>query len=183
MKNNEKRNFRLKMNLACSKDELRPVMSFVCFDNGYMVATDAHIVIKAKVTSFSHFTDEEVEILNGKYLSSDTFKKVLACKHVVVTDEGIIDLNTKVCYVYASKEDLGGEYPNYESVLLKSELLEIDKIGIKPAIAKKLFTIISTSDFNNCVLNFRGKNKAITISHSDLLESDFTAILMPTMIS
>lgn len=182
MKNNEKRNFRLKMNLACAKDELRPALTYVCFNNGYMVATDAHIVIKAKITSFSHFTDEEVEILNGKYLSSDTFKKVLACKHVVVTDEGIIDLNTKVCYVYASEEDLDGKYPNYESVLLKSELLEIDKISINPVIAKKLFTIISTSDFYNCILNFRGKKKAITISHPSLLESDFTAVIMPVMI-
>lgn len=40
MKNLEKRNFRLKMNLACANDELMPAMSHICFENGYMVATD-----------------------------------------------------------------------------------------------------------------------------------------------
>lgn len=174
----EKRNFRLKMHKACGNDDLRPVMSYVCFDNGYMVATDAHLVVKAKVSEFSHFTPEEIELLNGKFLSSDTYKKILSCKSVVVEEEGVVDLKTKTVYKF---QEIDGKYPNYNAVL-DVPRAEIDGIGLTPKLAKRMFDILSGTDFQTCHLKFGGKNKGITISHPTLLESDFVALMMPAQI-
>lgn len=179
-KNLEKRNFRLKMHLACSNNDLRPALQHIYFDNGYMVSTNANILIKAKITEFSDFTEEESEILKGKFLSSDTFKKVLGCKHVVVTEDGIIDFKTKCIFTYAESEEFS--YPDYNAALVNSST-EIDEIGINPKQAKQLFSILNTSDFQSCHLKFSGKNRAITIAHPVLLESDFQAIIMPTMLN
>jgi hypothetical protein len=86
-KNSPKRNFKLKMHMTCGKDDLRPIMSHVYFDNGNMVSTDAHVLIKAKTSEFTDFDPSELEILNGKFIHANTFKKILACKHVVVDEE------------------------------------------------------------------------------------------------
>ena len=175
----EKRNFRLKMHLACGTDDLRPIMTYVCFDGGYMVATDAHLLVKAKVNQFSHFTQEEIELLNGKFLSSDSFKKVLKCKEVVIEEEGIRDMKTKALYSF---QEVDGKYPNYEAVIPQGQN-EIDEIGLVPKTAKRMFDILCGTDFYLCHLKFSAKNRAIKIAHPTLLESDFVAILMPAQIN
>lgn len=177
----EKRNFKLKMNIACGSDEIRPSMSNVKFENGFMVATDAHILIKAKVKTFSDFEESEVEILNGKYLSSDTFKKVIACKHVVVTEDGIEDMKTKALYKFTEVDS----YPNYDAVMDVGLKSPIDEIGITPVVLNRMLKIISTPDFGSCRFSFAAKNKAITITsnNGDFSENDFRAIVMPAQIN
>jgi len=175
-----KRNFRLKMQHACGSDELRPVFSNVKFENGYMYATDAHIIVRAAVLAFSDFDPSEVDILNGKFLDVDTFKKVIACKHVVVTEEGITDLKTKALYRFAEVE----KYPDVEAVMNVGPRNEIDEIGIQHNVLSRMLKVISSSGFNGARYQFCAKNKGITILSNDstLSENEFKGILMPAMI-
>ncbi len=60
-----KKNFRTKISLVCSTDSLRPSLTHVYFDNGFAVATDAHILIKSPLKEHG-FEREEIELLQGK---------------------------------------------------------------------------------------------------------------------
>jgi DNA polymerase III sliding clamp (beta) subunit (PCNA family) len=174
-KNSPKRNFKLKMHMTCGKDDLRPIMSHVYFDNGNMVSTDAHVLIKAKTSEFTDFDPSELEILNGKFIHANTFKKILACKHVVVEEEGVKDLASGDVYKFAKVD---GKYPNYEAVLPQGTL-EIDQIGVAPKVIKQIFSVLTNDLMQTVALKFSGKNKAIKITSTTLNDSDFTAIVMP----
>lgn len=88
----QRKNFskRYKLHQATTKDNFRPVFDLISFRNGYAYATDAHIIVKAKVKDISNFTEEELEILHGKSISSSSFRKLLDFDEVEVTNTGFI---------------------------------------------------------------------------------------------
>lgn len=174
----EKRNFRLKMHLACGTDDLRPILSHIYFENGFMIATDAHILVKAAIQNFSDLDRSEVDLLNGKFLHRNTFKKLLSCSQVAVTEEGIQDLATKDIYRFA---DPGGKYPNYEAVI-PTEASPISEIGINPKTANKLLQVLSCDDVLSIKLNFTAANRAIKINGIGDNEGALTCVLMPVML-
>lgn len=175
----EKRNFRLKMNLVCGSDDLRPVMQHVYFKDGKMLATDAHILIKANTQKFSDFDKSEIDMLEGKFIHKSTFKKILSCAMVIITENGIQDMSTKDVYAFAQTDD---KFPNIDSAI-PSEYKEISEIGIGPQTCLKIMKVLSTPDIYNLSLNFSGQNKAITIKGLGDNEGALTAILMPVMLS
>lgn len=173
----EKRNF--KINSVCGKDDLRPIMQMVYFNAGYMYATDGHVAVKAKVAEFADFDENEVELLNEKFLHKDIFKKVLSCKMVKVREDGIVDMIHGTVYPWA-KED--GKYPNIEAVIPK-EFVETPEIGLNPDVAKRIFDVLKTGIFYGVKLKFSGSNKPITMHGTGIDESALTASIMPIMIS
>lgn len=90
--NENRKNFskRYKLNQATSKDNTRPDFDLISFRNGYAYATDAHIIVKAKVKDISNFTDDEFELLEGKSISSSLFRKLLDFDEVAITPTGFI---------------------------------------------------------------------------------------------
>lgn len=172
----EKRNFGLKMQFACGNDDLRPVMQHVYFDNGFMVATDAHVLVKAAAQHFSDFDKSEVEILNGKFIHKNTFKKILSCDQVIVTEEGVQDLATKDIYKFATVDI---KYPNYNAVIPK-ETSPIDYIGISTNIVTRLFKVMQNID--GVKLLFSGSNRAIKIEGLGEHEGALECILMPRVL-
>jgi DNA polymerase III sliding clamp (beta) subunit (PCNA family) len=173
----EKRNFRIKMHEACSADELRPILCCVHFDNGYMVATNAHVLIKARLDQFTPFEPEEISMLNGKFFDRETFKKVFACKQVKVVEEGIEDLSNGTLYKFFKVD---GKYPNYQAVI-PTDMKQLSEISLDPKVAKKLFSILAYDD-NKIVMTFSGANRAIKIHSTYEHEDSLTAILMPVAI-
>lgn len=175
----EKRNFKLKMHYGCGADELRPIMSHVYFENGYMVATDAHILVKAAIQHFSDFDKSEVDILNGKFLHKDTFKKILSINMVNVTEDGVVDMATKDLYKFA---DPGKKYPNYEVVMPKN-FAPVKAIGINPKIATKLFKVLDVEDIYSLELNFVSENRGIFLKGLGEHEGALECVLMPVLLN
>lgn len=174
----EKRNFRLKMHLICGTDDLRPIMHHIYFADGFMVSTDAHVLVKAAVQHFSDFDRSEVDILNGKFLHKNTFKKILSCEKVQITEEGILDLATKDVYKF---NDPGQKYPNYEAVIPK-QVNPIGRIGVNPATAMKLIKVLCTPDIVNVSMNFNSPNHGICIKAHGENEGALECVLMPVML-
>lgn len=174
----DKRNFRIKMNMVCGNDDLRPIMQHVYFENGFMVATDARVLIKAAVMHFSDFDQSEVEILNGKLIHKNTFKKILSIPMIAITEEGIVDMATNDVYKFSM---CNGKYPNFEAVIPKV-VGEISEIGITPAVASKLFKVLSTQDIYSLKMSFEAANRGITLKSTGEIEGALTAVLMPAMI-
>ena len=55
-----------KLHLCCGNDDIRPVFQYIHFIGGYAYATDAHVLIRAKIADISNFTEEEIAMLNNK---------------------------------------------------------------------------------------------------------------------
>ena len=79
-----------KINQATVKEETRPYLDLISFRNGYVYATDTHIIVKAKIKDISNFTDDELELLEGKSISSSSFRKLLDFDEVAITPTGFI---------------------------------------------------------------------------------------------
>lgn len=82
-------NFPSPLHLACGNDELRPAMMCVSFDNNYVVATDAHIVIRQSFELFDSRL-ENLHFLNGKFLHRKAYARIFKEKTIEIQETGIL---------------------------------------------------------------------------------------------
>lgn len=167
---------------AAQNDELRPAMNSVYFQNGYVYATDAHMLVRAKITDISNFTDEEVALLEGKSIHAKLLKSVYSHNFVEVKADGFHASDEKqgweIVYLF-NDEKTAPTPPNFEVILSKSEHAELDKIGLKANLLSKLTSAIGCGD--NTRLDFTGRSSQIKVSEiGNVL--DIKGIIMPMMI-
>lgn len=107
----------LRMDLACNNDWVRPISKYIYFKDGYAYATDSHILVKNKLQECSSFTEEEIERLNGKFISAKAYKSIITFDTVNITDTGFecyMDEQQRVIYTFCYPD---GKYPNCDSVI------------------------------------------------------------------
>lgn len=77
----------IKLHLACANanDFLRPVMNCIYFKDGYAIASNGKILIKACLNEICNFSEEEKELLDGKLISAKNFKEII--KHTIIEIE------------------------------------------------------------------------------------------------
>ena len=87
-----RRNFSKSVKLydITANDELRPAMQCVCFKDGYAYATEAHMLIKAKIEDICNFDPEEIAILEGKMVSGASLKRICSHNEIQVTNDGFV---------------------------------------------------------------------------------------------
>lgn len=123
-------------------DDLRPAMQCVYFKDGFVYATDAHVLIKQSLSDVHGFTDEEIKILDGKMVHRDVLKKLHSLENVKVTEEGIVadlSVNAKATYHYFDTQGDSFRYPNAEAVIPQKFGDTTDKkIKFDPRNLKKL---------------------------------------------
>tara|TARA_R110002049_G_scaffold224712_4_gene396512 strand:+ start:10640 stop:11179 length:540 start_codon:yes stop_codon:yes gene_type:complete len=178
----EKRNFKSKISLACGSDNFRPAMEHLCFEDGLIVATDAHILIKQSI-KLHGFTDEEIEILNGKFLHRDAFDEIYKYRNVTVTKKGFLCKNKNVtCLIEFSKVEFS--YPKWRNVIPTGELHDIDEIGINTHFLK-IAGKISLSENKALRFHFYGKTKAIILSSlkSYITLDEEMILIMPAQLA
>ncbi len=81
-----RRNFKINYALACAKDSLRPALNCVYFTNGYIYATDAHILVRCPLDLHNIMFAEKLE---GKFIHRDTFSKIYKYHIIHALDDGI----------------------------------------------------------------------------------------------
>src|SRR5690606_35096019 len=176
------KNFRRKLSIACSNDDLRPVLQCICFDEGFAVATDAHFIVKQSLREHG-FNEVEIEIMNGKFLHKDAFNEVFRYDNVKVSEEGFncIDKKNNVnSLIRFSKME--SNFPKWKPLFETDKQKEVDEIGLNGALLKRI-NDISLSWIKTYKFRFYGKNKGIKIIPTDLTELDECIILMPVMIN
>lgn len=174
------KNFRTKLNLACSNDGLRTVLQYISFDDGYAVATDAHILVKQSLKEHG-FTKDEITIMNGKFLHKDAFVEIFRYDYVSVDINGFTCIKGLVkCIIGFSEID--GKYPIYGKIFenLKEEVLS--DIGIDLNLLKKI-SQITISCSKKMKFTFHGTNKGILISPTGADSVSETILLMPIQIN
>lgn len=103
--------------LACGfKDTMRTGTHYIMFSNGYAYATDSYILVKAKLTDISNFDEQDLALLDGKFIHANNFKRIVKSKGVVNITEDYIEV-TETDYSVRYPLKKGIRYPECEKVL------------------------------------------------------------------
>jgi hypothetical protein len=178
-------NFLSRIHLCCSHDELRPSLSHVYFENGYAVATDAHVLLKQKLSLICD-VPEWADILEGKFIHYAAFEKIIKAPAIKVENEGVRCIYPfyETLYSYS----IPGKYPDYNIILEQAKKdrdyqPDYNEIGLTPSILDKLTKAMYFDETMKIKLSLPEKNnKGIIITAIGISEGDQCAILMPAMI-
>ena len=179
-----------KLHKVCANDKLRPVMSYLCFRNGKVYATDAHIAIAAPLSFVSTFSDEEQKLLEGKLVHATQFAQLLQMRE---TKLGLVGEN--LCFICTTKagvptiiplsnETASHIFPNVDAVLerarrnAKNEKQPVSYVGLKTSLLANLTAAMGA---RNVDLYFSSSAKAIVVQDHDY-DNEIGAIIMPVLV-
>lgn len=171
-------NRNIKLHTVCGIDELRPSMNYIYFDNGYAVASNGHILIKACLHEISTFDDNEIEMLNGKFIHHNAFALLIKYGFCTVEEDGFLvsssDYDLKIKFY--DGEEL--RYPRYQHLFDEHQTTLTDKIRLDSDLLNKLGSSVGSKDVR---LGFGKYNHAIMISfvEEDLINT--IGLIMPKM--
>ena len=123
----------LRMDLICASDSLRPALQCLYFKDGFVYATDSHMLVKNSFDDvlIGNFSEEELQILNsGVLLSASSYKSLLKYKYINIKADGIMAQSLEFEIFYEFKKDL--TFPNIEAVFANSKKhSKVDYINLK----------------------------------------------------
>lgn len=183
MANETKNNFnkKVQMHLACSKDELRPEMQCIFFNNGYAYATGTRILVRNRISEISGLNESEIEALNGKFLHADFYKDMLKYDSIMIAEDGIecAKGNDKAFFYFSTFE----KYPDAEKVLqdaLSKQTVPLPQFSFDMKLLQRLNKSLYQSD--RCTATFKGVANPIIFDSMDAEVSSvglFTTLLNP----
>lgn len=77
------------LHLAASDDELRPALNHIEILDGIATATNAMVIARLNLTSYSNLTDEAIAKLNGKLIHRDIWESIQDADLIEVYDNTI----------------------------------------------------------------------------------------------
>lgn len=173
----EKFNFTTKLHVACSDDDLRPVMNCVHFVGGFAYASNGNGVIKQ---SLEYHSILDAVNLDGKSIHRDNYKNIMQFEIAKANEDGIECSNKdgrKAFFEYFDTN--GSEIPDFDHVINSYKAKGVDFIGFKPDQMKMLMdAMYSPSGYVR--VNFGGIDKGMALDVPGI--PDQVAYLMPVII-
>lgn len=170
-----------KMSPVCSRDELRPTMNYIYFNDGKFVATDGHILIVRTIEDYFDF-----EFPGPKYLHWKSFKFLEERSNLHLLPDwdrnGIRILREGYQFMifFKNPDEFDIQFPDYRTVM--PDLKDIVKIGSiagnGSVITRALKTFDNNMDLNSFRFNFFGPSKAVLV---ESLYNNDKMIFMPIM--
>lgn len=172
-------NKKVQMHLACAKEETRPVMQCIFFNDGFAYATDSYILVRNRISEISGLEAHEIEALNGKFLHADFYKDMLKYDNIMIAEDGIeCSKGSDKVFFYFSKFD---EYPNAEKVLaaaLNQQAVPMSQVNFDMTLMLRLNKALYKSDL--CSATFKGIGNPVVF---DSLVDDVSSIGLMTTLS
>lgn len=170
----------LKLNLpqlhhACAKDPMRPALEHIMIKDGYAYATNAHILVKAKLSEFTE-REEILELIEGKYIHRDTWKQIYN-KACLVKDEKLFCIDHGMFVEFKDVE----KFPNVDAVIPKGELEDVKRICFRHEFFNLLSKALKRTLSEGATLKFHGASRAIVVGSNDGFSESF-GIIMPIML-
>jgi hypothetical protein len=165
-------------------------MGYLCFRNGNVYATDAHIAIAAPLSFVSTFSEEEQKLLEGKLIHATQFAQLLKmCEtYVKETADGVqFECRTgagETVIIPLLTEEALGKFPDVEVVLENASTsaregkLPLSHIGLKPSLLADLTDAMHAQIVH---LYFSDASHAIIVRDADRC-NEMRAILMPCLV-
>lgn len=176
-----KRNFKTKAYLACSKDTSQVAMNYIIFEDGNLVAMDGHILLLQHLTGHG-FSQDEVDLMEGKALHRETFQEILRYDTIKVTERGIEANKGKTNVIFTLQtleEQCDHRYPNYKSVVPdSSNVTEVESIGFDLNILSRIKDLTLNAE-SKVVFNFSGKLNCCVING---IGCDENILVMPIKV-
>lgn len=181
---------------VCGTDDLREVMKFVSFKDGYAAATNAHIIaIVGANMLFPDFADQLegcfISASGYKYIHDHLKKRALDCE---LTDEGIVIKvdkdHTHVVHVFTEEQmkeriqNGSHKFPNWQELWNTSAERANDPdiythwIQINPKFMDTMHSVFG-SPSGGLKIRPSGENKPILVSASNTDWGDMYGIITP----
>ena len=177
-----------KLHQACANDGFRPAMEHIQFKNGYAYASDAHIAIKAALSSISALSQEDIDKLNGHYIHSSQWPLLLKYSNIEV-GEGVITLkgDNGAKTVITLRDGVEGitKYPDIEKLFepeKRDKEASIHAIGFSFKLLSKLRSAMGLTD--KTMLYFTGGCAGpIYVKGEDSKFIDVQGLIMPMLLN
>lgn len=175
-------NFKGRPDRACSDDILRPQMNYIYIDNGVMVATNGHILVKIPICYSDLMGD--LELLNEHYIHPRQYREMLTYDVLQVTGKGEITARRDgVSYNTVFKLstcDSIGIFPNYKAVMsYKKESLGF--VGLNISVLKKFLSCFDGIEgIGNLIVKIQNPSKSVHMHYEG--SEDVFGLIMPTML-
>lgn len=175
-------NKEVRMNLACSDDELRPVMSQIYFKDGFAYASDGYILVKNKIEECSSIDAEQIKILENKYLHKDHYRDILKYDLIEISEEGVearkVNGGEKAFFYFSNPDNY--KYPNAERLLqevLNKQNVHTCDVGFNLKFMDKLRKALF--DSNSCKFRFKGDNINLNVILESISTNMSMGLIMP----
>lgn len=172
----------LKMHLACSTDELRLVMNYIYFKDGFAFASDGLILVKNKLEECSSIPLDQIEELDNKFLHKDHFKEILKYDIINISKDGIEAQKTnggdKLFFYFSRFDDL--KYPNAEKVFqdaLNKSNASLTILGLNLKLIDRLRKALHDSDL--CTFRFKGSPSDLNVIFENAKGDQSIGLIMP----
>jgi hypothetical protein len=173
-----------KLHEICGGDDWRPEHSFIYFSNGFAYATDAHILIKARISDISTLKEDQIALLDGKCIHHSFYSKVIAYNKIEVIPDGIKveipESNGNITFAFSNK--IHGVVDDIEKVLAsakREKQTTVVGVGINPSLLFRLYNGFGLRG-NGIELVIKAIDKAILVRPTD---GDSVGLIMPIMIN
>lgn len=166
-----------KLHEICAIDKLRESMEYVYFDEGNAVCSDGHIMAVFKIAEISTIGQEQIELLEGKFIHRTAFKEMLKYDEIFIESEFIIAKGKFSDARLPLKSDI--KYPNYRKVIAYNS----GRKGSKERIhinSKLLDTLQSCVGSAGSIINMAIGEEGMIVNYPEM---ESYALIMPKTIN
>lgn len=169
--------FKAKLNLACGKDEQRPILNHIYFSEGKAIATDGHILI-AQDLDLNEFEDNiSLDMFEGKYLHSEVFKEVFKYNILGVDEEGLLCIKENISCKFLWSKPFD-KFPNWKNVIPEKRA-SLPNLFLHPFKLAALEKVMIDSD-KGMKLTFSGETSGIIVE-TPIPSKQQIGLIMPIM--
>lgn len=154
-------NPRFKLHNACRTDEgYYPRLQYVHFRNGMAYASNAYVLVRAKITEVCNLSSHAVEMLDGYSIRHEDFERLLKYDHITVSDGGIINVtigdNSRIQIEMCRIDNL----PDFDELLdSQGEIAVNEDICVNPLQLMRMLDAMGADEEDKIVLRFCGAGK------------------------
>lgn len=165
----------------CGNDSLRPVMMNVFFNDGKVVATDAHVIMIQDLRICHGLDEDAIQVLDGKQIHKDNVADLMKCDFFEFYDDCIVgSIKGKKSKVKAEFEENPPTYPNYKAVIPSAQD-SLEWYAINPTFLEKIHkaAVKLDKDSVGVKMRFTGQSRGAVVSFKGYSESEQMALIMP----
>lgn len=166
-----------KLHEICAIDELRESMEYVSFDEGNAVCSEGPIMAVFKIAEISTIGQEQIELLEGKFIHRSAFKEMLKYDEIFIESEFIIAKGKGFDIRLPLKSDI--KYPDYKHVIarISSKKGSKERIYINSKLLDKLQSCVGSA---GSIINMAIGEEGMIVNYP---EKESYALIMPRMIN
>ena len=174
-------NFKAQLHRACAKDDLRSVMCYIHFKDGYAYATDSRVLVRSCLQEHCRVID--AANLNGHALHRDSFAQIIKYSYAQATEGGVKCWDSGGKEALFSYADLTGlKIPDFELVLSDIKPTEASVMCLNPALIDIASECLVRAKGEGLVFIHQDLGRGVVVVPEGCYEASQMCIIMPRMI-